>query len=143
MQEVKKEERKDSNRFPLAVILFLVVVLAAIFLFYPRPLEKKMVDVYFLVGDVYGFNLDNRALIFGMVSPGGGAMRAIRIDNTDDFPVEIKFFASPNIAKYLGAPPSVLIGPKSYASVNISLSVPRDMPHGNYTGKLVLESWKR
>jgi len=106
-----------------------------------RPLETRIFDASFIVSDVSGFDLNSSALTFGKMMPGNTATRNVLIYNTYNFPIRIEPFASENIAPFITIP-NLTVGAKQNSSVPVTLSVPRNMSFGNYSGKVLFKIYR-
>ena len=103
-------------------------------------IETKNYDVLFLVrnGGI-GFDLNNTALTFGAVNPGGSATRSIEINNNRAFPVEVRFSLSKEIEEYIKIEKeSYYLGVNETLNIPIVLSVPVKIKEGSYKGKIVI-----
>jgi hypothetical protein len=137
-KNIMKKNKFSILLFIVAIILICVSIASWIY----RPIEVRTIDVEFSVGATAGINLDTDKLYLGRVSPGGSMSRAVDIENSYDYPVEIKIFVTKNIADYLLLDKEFIALPKNITKVPISLIIPEDMAYGNYTGKLRFEFFK-
>ncbi len=128
------EKRNKLLIFGVAAALILFVIAAAIFVS-RLPLESRTLDVRFEVSDKLGADLNDSALTFGKLFPGSSAVRKLEVANNRNFPVEIEFFASEEIASFLIAENKTLPAGENF-SIPITLIIPKEMPYGNYSGKL-------
>ena len=130
-------ERKKVN-YILSVIA-LVLITFSIWLLVSRPLEIRELKVEFIVGENPGFNLDSDKLNFGRLTLGGSAVRGISIKNEQEIPIKLKVFASKNIADFISVESGQILLPGQNISVPVTLNIPKDMPLGNYSGKIKFE----
>jgi hypothetical protein len=133
--EVMKKNKLNLLLSALAIILTAFSIWNLI----QRPIEVRTMEVNFSVGATMGVNIDTDKLYFGRVAPGGSSERAVNIENTHDFPVKIKIFATDNIADYIFLDKEFIASPNNITQVPITLKVPESTPYGDYTGELRFE----
>jgi uncharacterized membrane protein len=78
-------------------------------------------------------------LAFGRIMPGSSAARNVKIENSYEFPVEVFVLISEDIADFVRTDAVFTLAPGEKKSVSVTLAVPMDMSHGNYTGKIKFE----
>lgn len=87
------------------------------------------------VGAKIGINVDSDKLWFGMTNPGGSATRQIFIGNEHDFPIKVLFVPLGQLKDYIGVSDNpALLQPGENKEVSVTVEIPKEMPHGNYTG---------
>ncbi|MFH1066143.1 MAG: hypothetical protein V1734_06560 [Nanoarchaeota archaeon] len=87
------------------------------------------------VGDRIGIAVDSDKLIFGMMFPGGSAKREMFVGNEHEFPIIVRFIPIGQLKEYTSVSENpVLLQPGENKEVGIAVTMPRDMPYGNYTG---------
>ncbi len=130
----------EKNKFNLLIIVIMVIIIAfSIWTWFQRPIEVKTIEIEFSVGSSIGVNVDTDKVYLGRVLPGGSSSRAVNIENSNDFPVKVKVLVTKPIADYIFLNKEFIAGPNNITQVPIDLSVPKDMPYGNYTGTLKFE----
>ncbi|MBU1103298.1 MAG: hypothetical protein KJ600_01945 [Nanoarchaeota archaeon] len=136
---------KENKKVLIALLLGVCVVLIAlsVFLNSSKPIDVKEFDVKFIV-DVggIGIDVDTSVLTFGQVNPGGGGKRTVVIDNSHDFPVEVKVLVSKNLLGLIDTNSSFVVDAGKNVSVPVKLNVPQDFELGNYTGKIKFEMYE-
>ncbi|MDI6736995.1 MAG: hypothetical protein QME12_00580 [Nanoarchaeota archaeon] len=87
------------------------------------------------VGDRIGIAVDSDKFIFGMMQPGGSAKREVFIGNEHDFPIIVRFAPIGQLKPYIYISENpALLQPGENKEINIAVTMPKDMPYGNYTG---------
>ena len=134
---MKREEDKKMQMILKAGIAVALVLFAILIVIIVKrlPLEVRTMDVRFNVDGTLGADLNGSALTFGNIFPGSIATRKIEVSNNRDFPVEVLFFASEEVAPYLVIENATLQA-KEKAFIPITITIPEDLPYGNYSGKL-------
>jgi len=133
---------KRTNKIIIVLVFFVIVLLGVSFYFMPKAVVVKNFDVKFIVGESYGFDLNSSVLAFGMIIPGGNMNRNIEIRNNQNFPVEVRVFASDNIVNFLVVNSNFTLGSKENMTLPVALNVPKDTPYGDYSGKFRIEFHK-
>ncbi len=139
MAEKKKKESSLKIFFAALLIMLFFIIIFYFLFFYFKPLETKIVEVKFSVADHPAFDLNSSSLIFGKVPPGSSAVRNVILENKYGFPIEVKVFASRNIARFLQADSSLTIGALNTSRFPVNLRVPNNADFGNYSGKIMFE----
>lgn len=143
MKEKRKNENKGEKYIIAALVTVLIASLVIIISYHYGPIEKKTIGVRFLVGEHIGFDLNNNEIVLGKIPPGGGASRGMIFKNDYNFSVIIKVYASKDIINYINIVSPFEIGPMNETKLNVSASIPADMKFGNYSGKLLFETWRK
>jgi len=134
---------KKKLFFYFALFLCLFVIIYSVYLIISAPLETKNLEVKFIVGQNAGFDLNKSLLTFGRIPPGGSAVREINIENNYNFPVEIRVYASKNIAEYINIEQEYLkINASGKNKIPVTVNLPADMSFGEYSGRLVFKIYK-
>ena len=122
------------------IVIFSILVFAVSF-FVLRPLEKKTFFAEVNITDeaVIGFDTNNSALVFGVISLGSSATRNIILNNTHDFPVFVLISAQGDIASLMIFEKKVKINPKGTKSVSFSVRAPKDIEKGIYSGRVIFK----
>lgn len=139
----------------IAVILFsfalLAVVLTSFFYTLFTVKETKILDMNLRIGDYIGFNLDNKALEFGTMEPGGSSTRALQLENNYDFPLQVSVSFSPrnDLDSILGRSRPIkeewitlsqnnfILESGKTADIKFTIK-PDETPLGNYTAKAII-----
>ncbi|MBU3913334.1 MAG: hypothetical protein KKE50_04535 [Nanoarchaeota archaeon] len=148
----KQKAKQKRNRI-LAGILIIIMIgmlvligmfackLAGVF----SLLETKEFYARAVVSERNGFDLNNSALIFGEILPGGSASREVFIENSYNKSVRIRIYSVGNISKLLsGFEENFVLGRNETKKVGFSVYAPRNAELGVYDGKIVIEvrrSW--
>jgi len=126
--------------FILSIVTILLVGFS-IYLLSIKPLESHEFIVTFIVGGNAGFDLNSSALTFGKIQKGMSSTRSLIVENSYDFPVQVKFLASKNIAEFIFAE-NVVIEAKENVSIPVILTVSENLDLGNYSGNLKVELYE-
>ena len=126
------------NKMTILQVILIAVAILYVILSVPDLAEKQEVDMYLTVGEHVGINVDQTAIWFGTVPPGGTSQRPITLANGDNFKKNVHFEAVGNISSWISLPEDAVIGASSMLNLTIGASVPEDADFGNYTGKLVI-----
>lgn len=144
---MKKRNKVKNYKFLLALIFLLLIIVAysSIILYYLLfgPIETRVLEVKFIVGENVGMDLNNTALTFGRIVPGGFSERKIFIENTKEFSIEAKIFATKDILDYLEIENNTfVIKPLQTLPINIKVNIPIDAKLGEYNGKILIKIYK-
>lgn len=121
----------------LTISLLLIVFIA--WSFFNRPLLVQDLPVTFSIGKYNAFNLTReQQLSFGMVTPGGLAVRDISIINNNSYEVEVKAFADKNIADYIEIKQPLILEAEEIRNVSVAVRAPENAFYGDFSGKLRL-----
>jgi hypothetical protein len=136
--------RKRSKEGILYFILIVSVGFLIYFLFLyfsvPAPVVSKVYETSFSVRPgMVGFDVNSTALTFGAIPPGGAGTRKLIVNNTEDYPVVVKIFASDEIADFYTAPVNITLGAGEGMKIPISVTVPEYVFEGNYSGNVKVE----
>jgi len=104
--------------------------------------EEKRMGIDLEVGSPAGFNLDSDAIHFGRVLPGDAAQRSILLKNDFSFPVKIKLEVEGELEKFVFFEDKILLKPNEETQVNFAVNIPEDQSFGNYSGELVLKTYR-
>ncbi len=130
----------------LATFLLIAIALSIsvsavlyIFLLDYHILEKREIPLSIQVTDFLGFDLDNSSVKLGACRPGDSSSREIQVTNEFGADVKLEISISGSISKLPSDyPKSVHLKMGESKAINFKVSVPGDMPHGNYTGMITL-----
>ena len=123
--------------FALSLILFILSV-AAYYLF-TFPLDSYKLHTSASVAlDGIGFDVNDSALTFGIVSPGGTSLRKVSIVNNYKFPVRVKAISNGEIELLLKYPTITRIEPGENASIPVTFFAFDNSSYVNYSGSIEL-----
>ncbi len=131
--------QKDNNFKMILVFLitFLVILIfAGIYAYLSRPLEIKFIPISFGVGDNIGISKNLSELDFGVVPPGMSVSRKILLGNNRDFDVFVVVILDSNLSDYLFGNDTVFLLAGESKEYVLQLSVPINISHGDYSGKI-------
>jgi hypothetical protein len=137
MRNLKTKQMTYILIVTFVIILFSILIITRSIL--NKPFETRYINVEFIVNDTVGFDINSTALKFGRLTPGSSSTRTIIIDNSYNFTLYGKIFASNNIANLLMAPDNFVISPNNKTFVVVTLYVPDNYKFGVYYGKLRVE----
>lgn len=140
-RNLKKRKNLEKIIF-LLFVLFFVLLAVNSYILLSAPIKEETLVVKFSVGNSLGIDLNSSLLTFGTVFPGSVAYRDINIENRYEFPIIMKVLADKNLASLLYVERRYTVGPRSFLTFPIFLSVPEDYSSGNYTGEVKIQIWK-
>ena len=120
--------------FILSVVLFLISLVG---LFVDGSLEARRYYASVTVGDRGGFDLNDSALTFGAIMPGGSSARSVSFENNYDFDVIVYITSEGNISDLLSYEQNVTVGAGEKKDIGISVGVPLDFEMGFYDGEVL------
>ena len=127
----------EKNKFNLIIAgMSVVLIVISVYVLINSPLEMKTLDLSFVVGEHLGFDLNASSLSFGIIMPGGSAVRRVVMQNNYDFPIKVEIYTSKNIRGYVFAEPEHLIESGKTEQISFNLIVPEYMEHGEYSGEV-------
>lgn len=135
-------KKKNNNLFLILLVLTVLVFSMGLFFYFfnNRPLEVRVVPVYFEVGEKFGLNLTRCAdLNFGRIVPGNTINRKISIKNEYDFPIGVEIFISKNIGEFILAENNFTLMEGEQINYSVNLNIPKGTELEKYEGKLVFE----
>jgi len=137
--------KKEKNKLSLVIfILILSLVLFLVALFYgDNVLEEKKIYSTLLVGSPLGFDLNNTTLTFGRIPQGSSVKRDIFISNNYEFPIVARLSSLGNISEFLIFDSEFFldIGEQENVTIN-TISIPYEIPDGDYSGNIVIKFTK-
>jgi hypothetical protein len=147
VQKMAKKERRNSTKNSKVLIYFLIfvcIILMGIFCYYylTKPLEIRKIDVKYIVDRKVGFDLNSTAFTFGIVPPGGTAIRNLTIGNVREFPIRADIFVDKNISDLLIAKQNATVAPHESEVVSFALHIPENYTLGNYTSFVIVKIYK-
>jgi uncharacterized membrane protein len=85
------------------------------------------------------FNLDQDALHFGGVYPGGSSTRNINVTNNKDYPLKVSISMSGKLGKWvLPEQNPVFLQPLEQKDIKFTATAPKDAAYGSYSGEITL-----
>jgi len=131
------------KRYHYIIIISIVVLFAFLVYYFMIPVETQEIPVQFAVGSVIGMSGDTDELYFGTVLLEGTSRKEISIENDETRLVRIKV---QGVLKELDwvtiTDNNFIIQPDETKYVNITISTPREVEYGNYSGKLIIEFYR-
>jgi hypothetical protein len=147
-QEKNQTIEKKAKYFPenkklfLILILFFFFILTVLFFYFfylSSIIEKREVYANVIVSDHLGINLNDSALIFGMILPGSSSTKELTIKNNYGRDVRLEFFISGDIEKYLRSTENdFLLKKDEVKNVSFIVTIPDDSPYRVYEGKVMM-----
>ncbi len=132
-----KIKQKSNIIIYLALILAITLIIFSIAFWIFRPIDKRLIDVKFSVGNSFGVGFSGiEELNYGRLIPGSIATRKIILKNDYKFPVKIKIFATDNIMDFISLKYEYAVEKGDNVSIPIILTVPKNLTSGNYSGKI-------
>ncbi|MEN9626060.1 MAG: hypothetical protein RL557_388 [archaeon] len=126
--------------FLISIIAFLLIYTLSIF--FSIPLKTEVYPVKFIVADKIGVDLNSSEINFGIVMPGGSAVRNLIISNSYDFPIVAEVSTNNNLQPYLFSE-EVMLEAHQTKKIPLVLRVPYDMQLGNYSGSVHINFYRR
>lgn len=125
----------------LIIVVFVCLTKILVYSFFLDDYEE--LDVYVTVENIIGFNVNNSALYFGAMPPGGVGTRDIFLFNNDCDKCRVSIKGDGEIASWLYVSDNNFVMFKGEnKTVNVKLYVPSNAEYGNYTAKLKIYFWK-
>jgi len=121
--------------FTLSLIFFIFSVFA--YFFFVVPLQSYELDASASISEgSIGVDVNDSALTFGIIAPGGTSLRKVFIANNYKFPVRIRAISDGEIEHLLDYPITTRVEPGQQATIPVTLVVPDNSSYGNYSGKV-------
>jgi len=125
--------------FFVFIIFFLAMLLAVNLNKSKSIIRKEKIEAFAMVGDKYGLAINGTALIFGRIVPGGSSTKKLTIDNNYNTEVRVEIFSKGPLGKYLQVSDNdFILKDNEKKTVKFSTHIPKDLPHGNYTGEVYI-----
>ncbi len=129
---------KKNHIFILLLVIALISITTTI-LFYSFYVIKNVreFDMYLIVGNHTGFDVNTEKLTFGMITPtGSSCTRYIFISNKKDYPLRVYINFYGNFANWVSVSENYFVlKPGEEKKLSFSATAPRNAAYGNYTGK--------
>jgi len=135
-------QKEKHNYLNIFIILFIVSLALLVYLIFSLPVESKVFEVKFIVGENIGVDTNNSAIVFGRVVPGSVSTRKIFIDNKYDFPIVVKSLPSKNIENFLRVNPDFALNAGRNYSLPVELVISDNVSLGEYRGTLTVRIFK-
>ena len=87
-----------------------------------------------MIGNQIGFDTNNTALIFGMISSGSSSQRNIFLENSYSFPIEVEFKLKGDIKEFLVFDKVVYLSAGEVKEIAFYAQAPPSSEFGNYSG---------
>jgi len=125
------------------VVLMLILIIILITLNYTAKntyaSEIWEYDMFLTVGNYTGFNVNNSALYFGTIKPGGTSTRKIELKNNNQF-VKVSMFVNGELAEWIYTEDtSFNLLENEEKTIEIKGIVPKDAKLKNYEGKITIK----
>ena len=127
---------KSNKKTTILLFALLITLLFIIWTFRVKPVESKTIEVELSVGETTGIDLSTDKLSFGRLVPGSSSQRTIKLENHYGYPLRVKIFASKQIAPYIFIEEDYTAEPGKLTKIPLTLKVPENTTHGNYTGEI-------
>ena len=120
------------------LILSLVMFLSVLYINSKIVLKKEEIIATLMVGDKAGFDTNNTALTFGMITSGSSSSRNLIIENTYNFPIKCEFSVEGDIRRFLVFDEVVYLDIGEEKTVSIGTITATNESYGNYSGKMIV-----
>jgi len=97
-------------------------------------LRVEVIPIDFKVDNYVGIVTDPDALHFGTIPPGNHGKRWISLKNDNTFPIRVTARFTGDAREYAWTKPEIVLAEGEARTISVSITVPADLPHGNYTG---------
>jgi hypothetical protein len=139
----------DRKIFRLAILTCTIISVCLGFFtyYYYLPFTTTEYDMHVWVSGTAGFNIDTDKIWFGIIPPGNAGARYLDLNNSYPYPVNVKFSASGDIAKWVSITdiPSnpFILEPNGTKKIRVVVNVPASMNISAtpFTGKLKIRSY--
>ncbi len=125
-----------------ATIILVILITFANILYLENQnsvVETWEYDMFLTVSNYTGFNVDNNAIFFGTVKPGGTSSRKIQLNN-NDLTLKVSIYTDGDLAKWVYTEQSsFILYPKKEKVVNVKAFVPKDAKYGDYEGRVIVK----
>lgn len=132
----KKTKKYHLHDYVISIFTIALIILSLVSAFNSYMiLEEKDFYSYLIVSDHAGFDLNNTAFTFGMISPGGSASRGLITENKYEFPIEVEIKPKGEIANFVRKQKAT-VSANETKEIGISAYAPTGTKYGNYTGSI-------
>ena len=141
----KKLEKTRQEIVLKKIYYFFIILIIALFGFWylSKPLDMKVLDVKFEVGDrlgvVSGVSGEGSELNFGKLLIGSLSVKTVDIENNFNFPIKVDVFVSKGMEEFIFAKSDVVIESGKIFALPVNLILPDDVEKGDYSGKVRFE----
>jgi hypothetical protein len=126
----------------ILIILFLIIFIYFLReVFYPDSFERKVIYAKLIVSDHTGVEINDSALAFGAVMPGGSSIKKIVFDNSGNSDVKIELYSEGDLSDFLKVSDNyfILVG-KGSKEVKFVVKAPLEAEYGVYEGNVIVRS---
>lgn len=136
---LRKKQKRNKIWLSLAALILIILISIVNISFNSGVLEKKILPAKVIVGDMYGFDLNSSALIFGMLMPGGSSSRSINLENKYNQKIKVNIYSEGDIKKFiLVSENNFILKENETKSISFSVNAPLDAHFGTYEGKVYI-----
>jgi uncharacterized membrane protein len=105
-------------------------------------IEFKEIEGKVIIGNSTGFNLDNKTLNFGKITPGTTASRQIEVINIYGTDIVLRIYGKGDMKEFVNFA-EIKLKKDEKKKFDISISIPKDAKFGKYSGNIAIETRKR
>ena len=105
-------------------------------------IEFKEIEGNVIIGNSTGFNLDNKTLNFGKITPGTTASRQVEVVNIYGTDIVLRIYGKGDMKDFVNFA-EIKLKKDEKKKFDISISIPKDAKFGKYSGNIVIETRKR
>ena len=138
-QEIKKLKKKNRKINYVLFVFCLILIIYSIWLWTNKPLETRILEAKFIIGENIGVNLNPGELNFGKLTPGDTMIRSVYVKNEHEFPIKLKIFVDKDIIDFITVEPRYTLLPEENVSIPFILRVPKETSFGYYSGEVKFE----
>lgn len=146
-KKVKQKIKTDKKKQKIIVIvsLFIIIIFLCIYLYANlidmfSLFERKEIYSEVEVSNILGFEINDSALVFGTVYPGGSSKKTVDLKNEHDGIARVKIFAKGDINDFLiVSDNNFILYPNETKTIEFKIKIPENTAFGNYTGKVIFE----
>jgi hypothetical protein len=135
-KQEREEAQKEKRWFFIGLIIIAIVLFS--YLWFSGPIETKVIEVKFEVGDSLGITADD-ALNFGKIPAGSSSIKTANLENSYQFPLAVSVLVSQEIKDFVFIKQDAIIQPGKLSSLPIKLVLPDNLEAGHYSGKIKFE----
>ncbi len=121
--------------FVIAAALFFISLFSLFIV--STPLERRMLDASVTISsNKGGFDVNQSALTFGIVTPGSSSTRTVSVDNPYSFPIILRISSAGPIDPFLSYTSVVAIPVGESKRISFSIVSDQQTPLGFYPGQV-------
>ncbi len=136
-KEVKKKRDIIKRELIFFGLLAVVFVLFS-YWWFSGPVETRVIDVNFEVGDSLGVVV-GEDLDFGRVFRGSSSTKIVNLENGHDFPLMVRVLVGEGVRDFIFVEPEIILQLGENYGLHVNLGLPEDIEFGSYSGKMKLE----